>query len=59
MKGNTMYFNDVKVGKQVNIAKDKVEVKEINGKFFAIAKSPNGGHSIWKPVTRAEAKTLS
>ncbi len=53
-----MYFKDLKVGKQVNVKKDKIEVRTINGKLFAIAKSPNGGHELWKPITRKEVEDL-
>lgn len=51
-----MKFKDVKTGKDFEA--EVVEVKERNGKLFAIAKSPNGGHEVWKPITRKEAEEL-
>ncbi len=43
-----MQFYDVK--SKSNFEAEEYEIKKVNDKTFAVAKSPNGGHECWKPV---------
>lgn len=44
-----MEFYDVKAKKKFKT--NKYEIREKNGRFFAVTKSPNGPHECWKIVS--------
>jgi hypothetical protein len=49
-------FFDVKAKKKFKTA--KYDIREKNGRFFAVAKSPNGTHECWKILSAKQAAEL-
>ena len=46
-------FYDVKTKKKFET--DDFKVKEKGGRFFAVAKSPNGPHECWRVLSKDQA----
>ena len=43
-----MQFYDVK--NKTIFETEEYEIRQVNNRTFAVAKSPDGGHECWKPV---------
>lgn len=49
-------FYDVKAKNKFKT--DKFRVEERKGRFFAVAKSPNGTHECWRVLSKEQAEKL-
>jgi hypothetical protein len=49
-------FFDVKAKKKFKTT--KYDIREKSGRFFAVAKSPNGTHECWKILSAKQAAEL-
>jgi len=49
-------FYDVK--SKGKFAASEFDVREKKGRFFAVAKSPNGSHECWRVLSKAQAAEL-
>ena len=49
-------FYDVKAKSKFKT--DKFKVEERKGRFFAVAKSPNGDHECWRVLSKEQAEKL-
>ncbi|MBF0479043.1 MAG: hypothetical protein HQL26_06135 [Candidatus Omnitrophica bacterium] len=49
-------FYDVKLKKKFDA--DTYEVREKNGRFFAVTKSPAGAHECWRVLSKDQAAKL-
>ncbi len=49
-------FYDVKSKSKFNSS--KYEVREKNGRFFAVTKSPAGTHECWRVLSKAQAEKM-
>jgi hypothetical protein len=51
-----MSFYDVK--SKAKFETDSYEVREKNGRHFAVTKSPNGPHECWRVLSKADGERL-
>ncbi|MBF0385441.1 MAG: hypothetical protein HQL27_06170 [Candidatus Omnitrophica bacterium] len=49
-------FYDVKSKKKFEVT--EYSVKEKSGRFFAVTKSPTGGHECWRVLSKDQAAKL-
>ena len=57
MAKDALSFYDVKTKNKFETA--EYEVREKKGRFYAVAKSPNGPHECWRVLSKADAERLA
>jgi hypothetical protein len=57
MAKDTLSFYDVKSKSKFDSA--EYEVREKNGRFFAVTKSPTGTHECWRVLSKVDAARLA
>lgn len=47
-----------RVNAKAKFESDSYDIREKNGRFFAVTKSPSGPHECWRVLSKAEGERL-